>query len=112
MSAPTRALKNLFLFQSIPGQKMQQSKTFKLKILICFNLPITEHWTPLHQTPHISSIPLSNRAIFMMLEVLSEGLQMFFELQMQRNNVWVLKCSLTSLSTTLFLFGVRTYKSL
>jgi len=26
-------------------------KDFKLKILICFNSPITEHWTPLHRTP-------------------------------------------------------------
>jgi hypothetical protein len=57
---------------------MQQSKTFKLEILVCFNLPITEHWTPLHQTPHIFPIPLSNWAIFVVPEVLSEGLQMFF----------------------------------
>jgi hypothetical protein len=28
-------------------------KDFKLEILICFNSPITKHWTPLHQTPQI-----------------------------------------------------------
>jgi hypothetical protein len=28
-------------------------KDFKLEILFCFNSPITEHRTPLHQTPHI-----------------------------------------------------------
>ncbi len=28
-------------------------KDFKLEILICFNSPITKHWTPLHQTSYI-----------------------------------------------------------
>jgi hypothetical protein len=28
-------------------------KDFKLKILICFDSPITKHETPLHQTPQI-----------------------------------------------------------
>jgi hypothetical protein len=44
---------------------------FKLEILICFNSPIIKHST-------------SN---FVALETLGEGLQMFFELQKQRNNV-------------------------
>jgi len=68
-------------------------KDFKLEILICLVKP-TEHWTTLHQTPHIVPTPLPNW-----------GLQMFFEVQKQRNNVsgfnlkWVCKCSLTGLST-------------
>jgi hypothetical protein len=43
--------------------------------------------------------------IFVTLEALGGGLQMFFELQKQRNHgwgfdlPWVLRCSLTSLST-------------
>ncbi len=80
-------------------------KDIKLKILICFKSPIVEHWTPLHQTPHIFPHPLSNWAILTALEALDEGLQIFFELQKQRNNVWgfhflwLLKCSLTGVST-------------
>jgi hypothetical protein len=54
-------------------------KDFKLKILICFNSPIIKHWTPLHQTPHIFYVPLSNYAIFVMLEALGGGLQIFFK---------------------------------
>jgi len=59
---------------------MQWSKYFKLEILICFNSPITEHWTPLQQTPHIFfPIPLWNWEIFATLEALGGGLQMFFK---------------------------------
>jgi hypothetical protein len=93
------------LFYSIG--KDARIKDFKLEVLIRFNSPITKNWTLLHQTP--SYLPHSytesiNFAVFAMLEVLGRGLQMFFELQKQRNNVsgfnlfWVLKCSLTSLS--------------
>jgi len=55
-------------------------KDFKLEILICFDSPTTEHWTPLCQTHQIYPIPLLNWAIFVMLEVVGEGLQIFFEL--------------------------------
>jgi hypothetical protein len=57
------------------------------------------------QTPHVFPIPLLKWAIFAMLKALGGGLQMFFELQKKRNNVWgfnlfwVLKCLLISLST-------------
>jgi hypothetical protein len=44
---------------------------FKLEILICFNSPIIKHQT----------------SIFVALETLGEKLQMFFELQKQRNIV-------------------------
>ncbi len=40
----------------IPNAKMQPSKTLRLKSWICFNSPITEHWTFLHQTPHVFPI--------------------------------------------------------
>jgi len=33
------------------GSKDATIQKFKLKILICFNSPITRHWTSLHQTP-------------------------------------------------------------
>lgn len=73
---------------------------FKLKILIWFNSPILKHLTCL--TPNIAdSIPSPNWAMFPTLEGLGPGLQMFVELQKQRNNVqrfdllWVLKCSFT-----------------
>ncbi len=62
---------------------------FKLEILIFKNSPIIKHGT----------------SIFVALETLGEGLQMFFELQTQRNNVRVFdlkrvfKCSLIALST-------------
>ncbi len=56
-------------------------KDLKLKILICFNSPISKHLTPLHQTPHIFPIPLANWAIFVVLEVVGGGLQMFFQLK-------------------------------
>ncbi len=75
------------------------------KILICFNLHITEHWTPLHQTSHIFLILLLNWVIFMVLEVLGGGLHMFFELHKLKNNMWgfdllwILKCSFIDLST-------------
>jgi len=81
-------------------------KDFKLKILICSISPIIEHWTPLHRTRHIfPPITLLNWEIFAALEALGEGIQMFFQIQKQRNNVpvftllWILKCLLTSLST-------------
>ncbi len=64
------------------------TEDFKLKILIFFYLWIIKCLTPLHQTSHIFLIPLPNWAIFMVLEVLDGRLQMFFELQKQRNNVW------------------------
>jgi len=78
---------------------------FMLKILICFNSPISEHLTPMHRTPHVFPIPLWNWAIFVALESLSGGLQMFYELQKYKNNLWgfnfswIFKCSLTSLFT-------------
>jgi hypothetical protein len=95
--------------QNFLDQKMQQSKDamikdFKLKILICFNSLITEYRTPLHQTPHIFPIPFPNWASFWRWK-LGGGPHVFFKLQKQRNNVWgfnllwVLKCSLTGLST-------------
>jgi len=31
-------------------------KDFKLEILICFNSPITEHWTPLYQISNLCGI--------------------------------------------------------
>jgi hypothetical protein len=49
---------------------------------------IKQHWTPLHQTPHIFPIPLLNADIFAVLKVLGGGIQMLFELQKQSNNVW------------------------
>jgi len=54
-------------------------KDFKLKILICFNALVTKHWTPLHQTPHIFPILLSNWTIFVMLQMLDGRLQMLFQ---------------------------------
>jgi hypothetical protein len=89
------------------GKQECNHQRFYPKILFCFNSPINEHWTSL--TPKISYLPhsfikLSN---FGGLEGLGERLQTFFELQKQRNKVWwfnllwVLKCSLASL-TTLF----------
>ncbi len=91
-----------FVFLCIP---VATTKDLKLEILIYFNSPNTEHWTPLHQTPHILPIPLPNWHIFETLKVLGGGIKMFFEFQNQRNNlwgvdlIWVLKCSLTDLST-------------
>lgn len=57
------------------------------------------------KNPHIFPIPLRNWAIFEALEALGGGLQKFFQLQKQRNNLWrldllwILTCSLTSLSS-------------
>jgi hypothetical protein len=62
-------------------------KDFKLKVRIYFNSPVTKHWTPLHQTTHILTIPLSNWAMFVMLEAVSGRLQMLFELQKLKHNV-------------------------
>jgi hypothetical protein len=79
---------------------------FELEILICFNSTITKHWTPLHQTPRIFLISLSTWKFLAALEALGGGVQMFFEIQNQRNNVWefnlywILKCSLTGLCTS------------
>jgi hypothetical protein len=56
-------------------------KDFKLEKLICFNPPITEHQTPLHQTTRIFHIQLSNWVTFVALETLGAGIQMFFELR-------------------------------
>jgi len=61
-------------------------KDFKLKILICFNSPITKHWTPLHQTSYIFSFLSGIKQFFVALKALGRGLQMFFQLQKQRNN--------------------------
>jgi len=77
---------------------------FKVKLLIWFNSPIFEHWNSFTQNiPY--PIPSPNWATFPTLVGLGEGLQMFVEIQKQRNNVQgfdllsVLKCSLTGLST-------------
>ncbi len=80
MGVPTKALQNFFVFQR---QKCKIGD-FKLKILICCKSLIIKPWTPFHQTPHIFPILLWNWAIFLILEVLGEGLQMFFQLQKQR----------------------------
>jgi hypothetical protein len=53
-------------------------KDLKLEILICFNSPINKQLTPLHQHPMFFPIPLTNWAIFVVLEMVSGGLQMFF----------------------------------
>ncbi len=53
-------------------------KNFKLKILICFNSPITKHWTPLHQTPHLFPLPLLNLPIFVAMEALGGGLNRLY----------------------------------
>ncbi len=45
-------------------------KDLKFEILIYFNLPIIQHQTPLHQTPHIFPILLLNWTIFVALEAL------------------------------------------
>lgn len=62
-------------------------KDLKLEILTYFDSPKTKHWTPVHQTPNIFLIPLSNGAIFAALEALGGGLQMFLELEKQRKMV-------------------------
>jgi hypothetical protein len=54
---------------------------FMFEILIYFNSPISEHLTPMNRTPHVFPLPLWNSAIFVALESLSRGLQMFDELQ-------------------------------
>ncbi len=77
MGAPTKALQNFtFLY---PTGKDAIIKYLKLETPICFNSPITKHWTP----------STKNLIFFVTLEVLSGGLQMFFQLQKQRNHVWV-----------------------
>jgi hypothetical protein len=77
MGASVKALQYFFIFIGKDGI----IKDLKLKILICLNVPISKHWTPLHQTPHIFPIPLANWAIFAGLEVVGGGLQMFFQLK-------------------------------
>jgi hypothetical protein len=54
-------------------------KDLKLETPICFNSPVTKHWA--HSA--------KNLIFFVTLEVLSGGRQMFFQLQKQRNHVWV-----------------------
>ncbi len=54
-------------------------KDFKLEILICLNSPIIKNWILWHQTPHMFLVPLSNWAIFVMLE----GLWILFEFHKQ-----------------------------
>jgi hypothetical protein len=56
MGASTRALQNFFDFKS----KDAMIQDFMLKIFICFNSPISEHLTPMHQTPHVFPILLWN----------------------------------------------------
>jgi len=66
-------------------------------------------WKKLHEKrpwrPLLYVIPLWNKGIFATLKALGRGLQMFFHLQKQRNNLsefdflWILKCLLTGLST-------------
>jgi len=63
-------------------------KDLKQRIVICFHSPVIEHWTPLHQTPHILHIPLPNWEIFLVLKTLGGRLNMFFEFQNWSNNVW------------------------
>jgi hypothetical protein len=66
--------------------KVATTENFKLKILICFNSSIIEHGGPLHphNFPHFV-IKLSN---FCNLgKARWGGLQMFFELEKQRENV-------------------------
>ncbi len=67
---------------------MQRITDLKLEILICFSSLIIEHWTPLHQTSHIFPIPLSDWEMFVTFEALGVELQIFLELQKQRNDVW------------------------
>jgi hypothetical protein len=55
-------------------------KDFKLEILKCFNSLIIEHW--------IFHIFIFFYQIGQILKALGEWLQMFFELQKQRINVW------------------------
>jgi hypothetical protein len=84
--------------------KDETIKDFKFKILNLFSF--THHWAlkPLHPTPHIFTFLLPNWIIFVALEALGGGFQMFYELYKQMNNVWafnllwVFKCSLTRLS--------------
>jgi hypothetical protein len=127
MGVPTKALQNFLLFSFLlwfewfktwwvrqlrlyktsfySKCKDAAIKDFKIRILICFNSPITEHWTFLHQTPHVYPILLWNWELLATFETLGGGLQIIFELQKQRHNVWrfellsVLKCSLTNPST-------------
>jgi hypothetical protein len=100
MGVPTKALQNLYF-----RGKDAMIKDFKLQILICSISPITEHWTPYTKHTISSPITLLNWEIFAALEALGEGIQIFFQIQKQSNNVpvfgllWIPKCSLTSLST-------------
>jgi hypothetical protein len=97
MGTPSRASQNFFVFQV---QRCNDHRFFKLKILFCFNSPTLEHLTSF--TPNMPYTILSpNWSMFTTFK----GIQMFVVLQKQRNTVqgydllWVLKCSLTSLST-------------
>jgi hypothetical protein len=84
---------------------MIQDFKFNITIYELFNSPITEHQIPLHQTtlycpPFLYWI---KQFFLVTLEAIGGELQMFFEPQKQRNNMWkfdllwLLKCSLTSL---------------
>jgi hypothetical protein len=85
-------------------------KDLKLIILICFHSLVIEHWTPLHQTPHILHIPLPNWDVFLVLETLGGRLNVFIELQNWSNNVWgfnliwLFKCSFTYLNWYIIFF--------
>jgi hypothetical protein len=59
-------------------------KDLKLEILICFDLVITKHWTPLHQTPHVFPIPSPNWEIFVMSKSLGVGLKYFLSFKIKR----------------------------
>ncbi len=69
---------------------MQQSinRDFRLQILMCYNSPIIEQWTPLAPNiPYFLLILLLNWTIFATFIALSEGLQMFFGPQKKHRNV-------------------------
>ncbi len=63
----------------------------------------SQHWSLLHQAPHIFPLLLNRIDQFLWHWKHMSPLQMFFKLQKERNNVWgfyslwVIDCSLTSL---------------
>jgi len=103
----TRWVHQLGLYETSmysPEAKMQRSKisSSKSKSVLIHSPPTTKP-SPLHQTLRIFLIHLSNWVIFAELEALGEGLQIFFDLQKKRKNMWgfellwVLKFSLTGI---------------
>ncbi len=58
-------------------------KYFKLEIFMCFNSPITKHWTLLHQTSHIFPVSWPNWARFVMLEREVENYNFFKTLKVE-----------------------------